>query len=201
MLVFFFRPTKWNEAIWLRNNVLEKSLTLPMASVWCCVQICSLLTQCCLSLASVAERERGGSERWVSGYNLVTVTPEEPRHRFFMFLHQWIMVRVQINMRQSSRLGSQWVAIWTRNTTCWGATVAQDRQLTVRGLKVVWSLDPFGCGPLRRTSTCLYPMTNGRRSSRPPIPWAQEEASIENGRTDLQSLESIEKPQINQKQN
>lgn len=39
----------------------EEPLTLPMASVWCCVQICSLLTQCCLSLASVAEREKAAS--------------------------------------------------------------------------------------------------------------------------------------------
>lgn len=28
-----------------------------MASVWCWVQICSRLTQCCLSLASVAEKQ------------------------------------------------------------------------------------------------------------------------------------------------
>lgn len=32
--------------------------TFPMASVWCCVQICSLLTQCCRSLASVAGEKR-----------------------------------------------------------------------------------------------------------------------------------------------
>ena len=31
--------------------------TLPIASVWCCVHIWSLLTQCCRSLASVADKK------------------------------------------------------------------------------------------------------------------------------------------------
>lgn len=49
--------------------------TLPMASVWCCVQICSLLTQCCLSLASEAERQKkiGGREQ-----KLVTLAKRQP---------------------------------------------------------------------------------------------------------------------------
>lgn len=50
----------------LRNVEQVEPLTLPMASVWCCVQICNRLTQCCLSLASVAEREGGGSGSRVS---------------------------------------------------------------------------------------------------------------------------------------
>lgn len=47
--LLFTRPLRVNIRVFV-------SLTFPMASVWCCVQICSLLTQCCLSLASVAAR-------------------------------------------------------------------------------------------------------------------------------------------------
>lgn len=109
-----------------------------MASVWCCVQICSLLTQCCLSLASVAEREGGGSGRWVS---------EQPGYGHTggasaSILHAPPSVdngacADQYETKQSARksMGCN----MNKEHDVLGATVAQDKQLTVQGLKVVWS--------------------------------------------------------------
>lgn len=51
--------------------------TLPMASVWCCVQICSLLTQCCLSLASEAVRQEQKTKTEESK-KLVTLAKGQP---------------------------------------------------------------------------------------------------------------------------
>lgn len=55
--------------------------TLPMASVWCCVQICSLLTQCCLSLASEAVRHEQKKKKRVKSLLPLQKDKRTP-HRF-----------------------------------------------------------------------------------------------------------------------
>lgn len=107
----------------LRNAVVEESLTLPMASVWCCVQICSLLTQCCLSLASVAEKEGEGSGRRVSkqpGYGHTGgASASIPRAPSSVDNSECAdQYKTKLMGGDDSRLGRQWVETKTRNTSC-----------------------------------------------------------------------------------
>ena len=64
-------------------NASHHHLTFPMASVWCCVQICSLLTQCCLSLASVAvKKEKNNNKKQVSETLSHSLRDDLTQHRF-----------------------------------------------------------------------------------------------------------------------
>lgn len=88
----------------LHSSSTGTYLTFPMASVWCCVQICSLLTQCCLSLASVAKKTKKQKQKtneWAKPCNhhttgtLLSIDPCALLHHH----QQWVMENIQINIK------------------------------------------------------------------------------------------------------
>lgn len=88
----------------LHSSSTSTYLTLPMASVWCCVQICSLLTQCCLSLASVAKKNKKKKQKtneWAKPCNRHTRGTLLRIDACALLHHhqQWVTESIQINIK------------------------------------------------------------------------------------------------------